>query len=108
MVAKSTVTRLGKLQGYPALVKAIYGEDEDPSLTSYQQFVVETVILTLPDRLQQILEMRHGLAEETPQTFEMIGRYFGVTASRVRQVYQRALRMLRHPKRRSCLKAAGI
>jgi RNA polymerase primary sigma factor len=56
-------------------------------------------IQTLGERERLILEMRHGIHNNAPQTLEQIGQRFGVTRERIRQIEAKALRKLRHPSR---------
>jgi RNA polymerase primary sigma factor len=73
---------------------------EDPNavapleLTSATQFkaILKKAMGILGDRERQVLEMRHGPSE---QTLEDIGRHFGVTRERIRQIEAKALRKLR-------------
>jgi RNA polymerase primary sigma factor len=48
----------------------------------------------LSDRMRHVLELRFGLAGETPKTLEEVGTELGVTRERVRQLESRALREL--------------
>ncbi|MGI5936329.1 MAG: sigma-70 family RNA polymerase sigma factor [Oscillospiraceae bacterium] len=54
---------------------------------------------TLTERERKVLEMRFGLNDQEPQTLESVGKYFGVTRERIRQIEAKALRKLRHPTR---------
>ncbi len=56
---------------------------------------VLTVLAALPDRERRVIELRYGLAEEGPLTFEEIGRYVGLTRERVRQIEMKTLQMLK-------------
>ncbi|MGH2537080.1 MAG: RNA polymerase sigma factor RpoD [Candidatus Promineifilaceae bacterium] len=59
----------------------------------------------LNDRERQVLEMRFGLAGDgTAHTLEEVGRAFGVTRERIRQIEAKALRKLRHPSRSKTLR----
>ncbi len=53
----------------------------------------------LGDREREVLEMRFGLKDGQDHTLEEVGRYFGVTRERIRQIEAKALRKLRHPTR---------
>ena len=53
----------------------------------------------LSDREREVLEMRFGLIDGQDNTLEEVGRYFGVTRERIRQIEAKALRKLRHPTR---------
>ncbi|MFM7064464.1 MAG: RNA polymerase sigma factor RpoD, partial [Actinomycetes bacterium] len=54
----------------------------------------------LTDRDKEVIRMRFGLADGRPQTLEEVGRYFGVTRERIRQIEAKTLAKLRHPQRR--------
>jgi RNA polymerase primary sigma factor len=60
---------------------------------------IEEVIEILPPREKRILELSFGLLGERALTHEEIGRRFGVTRGRIRQIQAKALRKLRHPAR---------
>ena len=55
----------------------------------------------LGDRESRVLRLRYGLDGGDPQTLEEVGKVFGVTRERVRQIEARAIRKLRHPARSS-------
>jgi RNA polymerase primary sigma factor len=55
---------------------------------------ISELISQLPYRERLILELRYGLAGEQPHTLEEVGRRFGVTRERVRQIETRTLRRL--------------
>ena len=50
-------------------------------------------------REREVLEMRFGLSDGQEHTLEEVGRHFGVTRERIRQIEAKALRKLRHPNR---------
>jgi RNA polymerase primary sigma factor len=60
---------------------------------------LERVLHTLEDRERVILELRFGLLGEEPKTLEEVGRTFGVSRERIRQIESRAMAKLRHPTR---------
>lgn len=64
---------------------------------------VEEVLASLTDREAKVLKMRFGLHGSKPLTLEEVGREFGVTRERIRQIESKALRKLRHPSRRKKL-----
>ena len=55
---------------------------------------VEQIVQSLPHRERTILELRYGLSGQQPHTLEEVGRRFGVTRERVRQIETRTLRRL--------------
>jgi len=60
---------------------------------------VDDVLFTLSDREAQVLQLRFGLEDGRARTLEEVGRDFGVTRERIRQIEAKALRKLRHPSR---------
>ncbi|HET7094192.1 MAG TPA: sigma-70 family RNA polymerase sigma factor, partial [Thermomicrobiales bacterium] len=65
---------------------------------------MDDVLGTLSDRERQVLAMRFGLEDGRSRTLEEVGREFGVTRERIRQIEAKALRKLRHPSRSKKLK----
>ena len=65
---------------------------------------IDEVLTDLSDQEQQVLRMRFGLDDDTPKTLEEIGKVFGVTRERIRQIEAKAIRKLRHPSRLKQLK----
>ena len=57
----------------------------------------------LNDREREVLEMRFGLNDGKDHTLEEVGKNFGVTRERIRQIEAKALRKLRHPSRSKSL-----
>ncbi len=65
---------------------------------------VRNVLGFLSERERQVLEMRFGLKDGKDHTLEEVGREFGVTRERIRQIEAKALRKLRHPSRSKVLR----
>ena len=100
----------------PVSLETPIGEEEDSHLgdfiedrtalapidaASYQLLKeqVEEVLHTLSDRERRVVELRFGLMDGRSRTLEEVGREFGVTRERIRQIEAKALRKLRHPTR---------
>ncbi len=65
---------------------------------------IQSVLETLQEREQEVLELRFGLKDGTCHTLEEVGKKFNVTRERIRQIEAKALRKLRHPSRAKKLK----
>ncbi|WP_128896038.1 RNA polymerase sigma factor RpoD [Longirhabdus pacifica] len=65
---------------------------------------LEGVLDTLTEREENVLRLRFGLNDGRTRTLEEVGKVFGVTRERIRQIEAKALRKLRHPSRSKKLK----
>ncbi len=65
---------------------------------------LEDVLDTLTEREENVLRLRFGLDDGRTRTLEEVGKVFGVTRERIRQIEAKALRKLRHPSRSRRLK----
>ena len=65
---------------------------------------VGDVLYTLNEREARVLQLRFGLEDGRSRTLEEVGREFGVTRERIRQIEAKALRKMRHPSRSKKLK----
>ena len=83
------------------------GEALDPEDNASYQMLrteLEDVLETLTDREENVLRLRFGLDDGRNRTLEEVGKVFGVTRERIRQIEAKALRKLRHPSRSKQLK----
>jgi len=64
---------------------------------------VEEVLESLPEREAKVLRMRFGLVTKKAMTLEEVGKEFGVTRERIRQIEAKALKKLKHPSKRKKL-----
>ena len=60
---------------------------------------LDSVLHTLSDREKKVIQLRFGLTDGHPRTLEEVGREFGVTRERIRQIESKTLSKLRHPSR---------
>jgi len=65
---------------------------------------LERVLDELSRREQRIIQLRFGLTDGHPRTLEEVGREFGVTRERIRQIESKTLAKLRHPSRAQMLR----
>lgn len=66
--------------------------------------IVNAVLDTLSDREANILRLRFGIGGKKAMTLEEVGKEYGLTRERIRQIEAKALRKLRHPSRANILK----
>ncbi len=105
----------------PVSLETPIGEEEDSHLGDFiedtnaaqpaekaeQSMIKEQlmqVLATLTPREEKVVRMRYGLDDNRARTLEEVGQAFGVTRERIRQIEAKALRKLRHPKRKDRLK----
>ena len=115
-VPPERVKEILKISQEPVSLETPIGEEEDSHLgdfiedrsalapseaASYQLLKeqVDDVLYTLSDREARVLQLRFGLEDGRGRTLEEVGRDFGVTRERIRQIEAKALRKLRHPSR---------
>jgi RNA polymerase primary sigma factor len=73
-------------------------QPETEAMTDILKDQVRAILGTLPQRECEILELRFGLHDGRPRTLEEVGREFGLTRERIRQIEEQTLTSLRHPK----------
>ena len=66
----------------------------DSATLSLRREDIERALGSLPDRERQVIELRYGLNGEPPCTLEEVGRAFGVTRERIRQIENNTLKKL--------------
>jgi RNA polymerase primary sigma factor len=77
---------------------------DDAATASFLRAQIAAALKLLTARERQVLELRFGLTDGQPRTLEEVGKAFGVTRERVRQIEVKALRKLRHPRLGKLLK----
>jgi len=77
---------------------------DDAAASGMLRQQIATALDQLTERERRVLELRYGLTDGQPRTLEEVGRAFGVTRERVRQIEVKALRKLRHPRLGKLLK----
>ncbi|MDY0341062.1 MAG: RNA polymerase sigma factor RpoD [Coriobacteriia bacterium] len=115
------VREILKISQEPVSLETPIGEEEDsqlgdfiedgeaivpPDAASFSmlQEQLSKVLDGLSERERKVIELRFGLADGHPRTLEEVGREFGVTRERIRQIESKTLCKLRHPSRSSRLK----
>ena len=110
------VREIQKISQEPVSLETPIGEEEDSHLGDFiedseaivplerasfrlLQEQLESVLHTLSEREKEVIEMRFGLKDGQPRTLEEVGKKFGVTRERIRQIESKTLSKLRHPSR---------
>ena len=65
---------------------------------------LHSVLDTLPEREAGVVSMQFGLTDGQPKTLGEIGKVYGVTRERIRQIESKAMSKLRHPSRSNILR----
>jgi len=115
------VREILKISQEPVSLETPIGEEEDSQLGDFiedqeaevpadaasfslLQEQLQEVLDTLSERERKVIELRFGLIDGHPRTLEEVGRVFGVTRERIRQIESKTLSKLRHPNRSAKLR----
>src|SRR5215469_15086047 len=115
-ITPEKVREIVKVSQDPVSLETPIGEEEDSHLGDFVEdreavspsdaasltmlhSEVEDVLDTLTPRERRVLQLRFGLIDGHQRTLEEVGKRFGVTRERIRQIEAKALRTLRHPSR---------
>ena len=110
------VREILKVSQEPVTLETPIGEEEDSHLGDFiedsdavvpvdaasfilLQEQLDSVLHTLSEREKKVIQLRFGLTDGHPRTLEEVGREFGVTRERIRQIESKTLSKLRHPSR---------
>jgi len=120
-ITPEKVREITKVSQDPISLETPIGEEEDSHLGDFVEdkeatapsdaasltmlrTEVEDILDTLTPRERRVLQLRFGLIDGHQRTLEEVGKRFGVTRERIRQIEAKALRKLRHPSRSKKLK----
>lgn len=100
----------------PISLNQVVGSDEDAELGDFiedaegvnavdvvtfskMQDQIESILGTLTEREAGVIRLRFGLTDGNPMTLDEIGKVYGVTRERIRQIESKTMSMIRHPSR---------
>ncbi len=115
------IRKVMKIAKEPISLETPVGDDDDSHLGDFIEdssivvpaeaatseslkHAINSVLDDMPPREAQVLRMRFGIGMASDHTLEEVGRQFGVTRERIRQIEAKALRKLRHPCRSAGLR----
>jgi RNA polymerase primary sigma factor len=110
------VREIQKLSQEPVSLETPIGEEDDSNLGDFiedsdavvpidaasfilLQEQLDSILHTLSEREKKVIQLRFGLSDGHPRTLEEVGKEFGVTRERIRQIESKTLSKLRHPSR---------
>ena len=120
-ISAEKVREIQKVSQEPVSLETPIGEEEDSHLGDFiedsdavvpidaasfilLQEQLESVLHTLSEREKKVIQLRFGLMDGHPRTLEEVGREFGVTRERIRQIESKTMSKLRHPSRSQVLR----
>jgi RNA polymerase primary sigma factor len=115
-MSSEKVREIQKISQEPVSLETPVGEEDDSALGDFiedseavvplerasfrlLQEQLESVLHTLSEREKEVIRLRFGLVDGQPRTLEDVGKKFGVTRERIRQIESKTLSKLRHPSR---------
>ena len=115
-ISEERVREIQRISLDPVSLETPIGEEEDSHLSDFiedtnvkapQDFAsfsvlrehLKEILDSLPPREAMVIRLRYGFDDGHPRTLEEVGKEFGVTRERIRQIEAKALRKLRHPSR---------
>lgn len=120
-ISADRVREIQKISQEPVSLETPIGEEEDSQLGDFIEDTsavappdaaaesmlreqLDQVLDGLADRERKVIKFRFGLEDGHPRTLEEVGKEFGVTRERIRQIESKTLAKLRHPSRSGKLK----
>jgi RNA polymerase primary sigma factor len=120
-ITEEKVMEVIKISQEPVSLETPIGEEEDSHLGDFVpdermmspeayataellKEELDDVLSSLTEREARVLKLRFGLEDGQSRTLEEVGKLFGVTRERIRQIEAKALRKMRHPSRSKKLK----
>lgn len=120
LISPDKIREIQRINQEPVSLETPIGEEDDSRLSDFVEdketlspsdYAVNNllkeelyeVMKELTDREEKVLRLRYGLDDNHPRTLEEVGKEFGVTRERIRQIEAKAIKKLRHPNRKKRL-----